>query len=80
MSAATTTSHDTGQQASPRRRTTAPRVFHAERELLAASKLILDTKNPAYRAMAAAQFEAVSCGWPARLSGSEGPRPEPAVG
>ena len=80
MSAATTTSHDTGQQASPRRRTTAPRVFHADRELLAASKLILDTKNPAYRAMAAAQFEAVSCGWPARLSGSEGPRPEPAVG
>jgi len=31
-------------------RTTAARAFHADRELLSASKLILDTKNPAYRA------------------------------
>jgi hypothetical protein len=37
----------------PEQRTTAARVFHADRELLSASKLILDTKNPAYRAVAA---------------------------
>jgi hypothetical protein len=33
----------------PEQRTTAARAFHADRELLSASKLILDTKNPAYR-------------------------------
>ena len=37
----------------PEQRTTAVRVFHADRELLSASKLILDTKNPAYRAVGA---------------------------
>jgi len=102
MSTATTTSHDTGQQTSPRglqreaqqpvtqqernaaqslrttfvpvrlaftwlgvrktlapeQRTTAARTFHADRELLSASKLILDTKNPAYRAVAAVRSEA----------------------
>jgi hypothetical protein len=31
----------------PEQRTTAARAFHANRELLSASKLILDTKNPA---------------------------------
>ena len=104
MSTATTTSHDTGQQTSPRglqreaqqpvmkqkrnaaqrlrfnmaamtlsftwlgarktlapeQRTTAAREFHAARELLTASKLILDTKNPAYRAVAAVYFEVSS--------------------
>ena len=35
----------------PEQRTTAARAFHADRELLSASKLILDTKNPAYRAV-----------------------------
>jgi hypothetical protein len=34
-------------------RTTAARAFHADRELLSASKLILDTKNPASRARGA---------------------------
>jgi hypothetical protein len=33
----------------PDQRTTAARAFQADRELLSASKLILDTKNPAYR-------------------------------
>ena len=37
----------------PDQRTTAARAFHADRDLLSASKLILDTKNPAYRALAA---------------------------
>ena len=104
MSTATTTSHDTGQQVSPRgrqreaqqpvtqqernaanrlrttmaavrlaftwlgvrktlapeQRTTAARAFHADREFLSASKLILDTKNPAYRAVAAVRSEASS--------------------
>ncbi len=31
----------------PDQRTTAARAFHADRELLSASKLILDTKSPA---------------------------------
>jgi hypothetical protein len=44
----------------PEQRTTAARVFHADRELLTASKLILDTKNPAYRAVAAVRSEASS--------------------
>jgi uncharacterized protein with von Willebrand factor type A (vWA) domain len=42
----------------PEQRSTAARVFHADRELLSASKLILDTKNPAYRAVAAVRSEA----------------------
>ena len=44
----------------PEQRTTAARVFHADRELLTASKLILDTKNPAYRAVAAVRSDASS--------------------
>jgi hypothetical protein len=46
----------------PEQRTTAARAIHADRELLSASKLILDTKNPAYRAVAAVRSEA-SCYW-----------------
>ncbi len=42
----------------PEQRTTAARASHADRELLSASKLILDTKNPAYRAVAAVRSEA----------------------
>ena len=42
----------------PEQRTTAARAFHADRELLSASKLILDTKNPAFRAVAAVRSEA----------------------
>jgi hypothetical protein len=42
----------------PEQRTTAARAFHADRELLSASKLILDTKNPSYRAVAAVRSEA----------------------
>ena len=42
----------------PEQRTTAARAFHADRELLSALKLILDTKNPAYRAVAAVRSEA----------------------
>ena len=41
----------------PEQRTTAARAFHADRELLTASKLILDTKNPAYRAVAAVRSD-----------------------
>jgi hypothetical protein len=41
----------------PEKRTTAARAFHADRELLSASKLILDTKNPAYRSVAAVRSE-----------------------
>ncbi len=44
----------------PEQRTTAARAFHADRELLSASKLILDTKNPGYRAVAAVRSEASS--------------------
>jgi hypothetical protein len=44
----------------PEQRTTAARAFHADREFLSASKLILDTKNPAYRAVAAVRSEASS--------------------
>jgi hypothetical protein len=44
----------------PEQRTTAARAFHADRELLSASKFILDTKNPAYRAVAAVRSEASS--------------------
>lgn len=42
----------------PEQRTTAARVFHADRGLRSAGKLILDTKNPAYRAAAAVRSEA----------------------
>ena len=42
----------------PEQRTTAARAFHADSELLSASKFILDTKNPAYRAVAAVRSEA----------------------
>ena len=42
----------------PEQRMTAARAFHADRELLSASKVILDTKNPAYRAVAAVRSEA----------------------
>jgi hypothetical protein len=42
----------------PEQRTTAARAFLADRELLSASKLILDTKNPAYRAVAAVRSKA----------------------
>jgi hypothetical protein len=44
----------------PEQRTTAARAFQADRELLSASKLILDTKNPPYRAVAAVRSEASS--------------------
>ncbi len=44
----------------PEQRATAARAFHADRELLSASKLILDTKNPAYRVVAAVRSEASS--------------------
>ena len=44
----------------PEQRTTAARAFHADRELLSASKLILDLKHPAYRAVAAVRSEASS--------------------
>ncbi|MFM8494852.1 MAG: hypothetical protein ACKOEM_04920, partial [Planctomycetia bacterium] len=42
----------------PEQRTTAARAFHADRELLSASKTILDLKHPAYRAVAAVRSEA----------------------
>jgi hypothetical protein len=44
----------------PDQRTTAARAFDADRALLSASKLILDTKNPAYRAVAAVRSDASS--------------------
>jgi len=44
----------------PEQRTTAARAFHADRELLSASKTILDLKHPAYRAVAAVRSEASS--------------------
>jgi hypothetical protein len=45
----------------PEQRTTAARAFHADREFLPASKLILDLKRPAHRAVAAVRSEASSC-------------------
>ena len=42
----------------PEQRTTAARAFHADRELLSASKLILDTKDAAYRNVARVRSEA----------------------
>ncbi len=44
----------------PEQRATAANVFQADRQLLSASKLILDTKNRAYRAVAAVRTEATS--------------------
>jgi hypothetical protein len=44
----------------PEQRTTAARAFHADRELLSASKLIRDLNHPAYRAVAAVRSEASS--------------------
>ncbi|MFM8528282.1 MAG: hypothetical protein ACKOD2_01145, partial [Ilumatobacteraceae bacterium] len=44
----------------PEQRTTAARAFHADRELLSASKLILDTTTPADRSVAAGRSEASS--------------------
>ena len=41
----------------PEQRTTAARAFHADRELLSASKLIFDTTNTAYRAVAAVRSD-----------------------
>ncbi|MFM8497891.1 MAG: hypothetical protein ACKOEM_20570 [Planctomycetia bacterium] len=49
---------DVRKTLAPAQRTTAVRAFHADRELLAASKLILDTKNPAYPVVAAVRSEA----------------------
>jgi hypothetical protein len=42
----------------PERRTTTARAFHADWELLSASKLILDTKNVAHRNVARVRSEA----------------------
>ncbi len=42
----------------PEQRTTAARAFHADSELLSASKFILDTKNSAYRNVARVRSEA----------------------
>ena len=47
-----------GKTLAPEQRTIAARAFHADRELLSASELILDTKNPADRAVAAVRSEA----------------------
>ncbi len=45
----------------PEQRYTAAQAFHADRQLLSATKLILDTKNPTYRAVAAVKSEASAC-------------------
>ena len=58
----------------PEQRTTAAQAFHADRDLLSASKLILDTKNPAYRAVAAVKSEASSYWRTVTL-----PFPEPGI-
>jgi hypothetical protein len=50
----------------PEQRTTAVRAFHADREPLSASKLSLDIKNAAYRAVADVRSEASE---PAPISG-----------
>jgi hypothetical protein len=44
----------------PEQRTTAARAFQADRDLFSASKIILDTKNRAYRAVVAVRSEATS--------------------
>ena len=58
----------------PEQRTTAARAFHADRELLSASKLIFDTRNATYRNVARVRSEA-SGYW--RLESL--PFPEPGV-
>ena len=49
-----------GKTLASEQRTTAARAFHADRGLFTAGKLRLDTKTPAYRAMAAVRPEASS--------------------
>lgn len=44
----------------PEQRSTAARAFQADRDLFSASKIILDTKNRAYRAVVAVRSEATS--------------------
>ncbi len=44
----------------PEQRSTAARAFQADQEFLSASKLILDTRNPAYRNVARVRTEALS--------------------
>ena len=51
----------------PEQRDTAAQAFHADRELLSATKLILDTKNPTYRAVAAVRPEASGSFWTVTL-------------
>jgi len=58
----------------PEQRTEAARAFHADRELVTASKLILDTKNAAYRNVARVRSEASSYWRTVTL-----PFPEPGV-
>ena len=48
----------TRQTLAPEQRDTAARSFQADRELLSAAQLILDTKNPTYRAVAAVRSKA----------------------
>lgn len=58
----------------PDQRTTVVRAFHADREILSASKIILDTKNQAYRAVAALRSEASSYWRTVTLPSSQMPR------
>ena len=43
----------------PEQRTTAARAFQADRELLSATKLIIDTKHPSFRNVARVSSEAL---------------------
>ena len=52
---------------SPEQRDTAARAFHADRELLSATKLILNTKNPTSRAVAAFRSAASGSFWTVTL-------------
>ncbi len=58
----------------PEQRTTAARVFQADRDLLSATKLILDTKHPSFRNVARVRSEASSY-WRTETL----PFPEPGV-
>jgi hypothetical protein len=58
----------------PEQRDTAARAFHADRELLSATKLILDTKHPSFRNVARVRSEASSY-WRTETL----PFPEPGV-
>ena len=58
----------------PEQRSTAARAFQADRDFLSASKLILDTRNPAYRNVARVRTEASSYWWTMTL-----PFPEAGV-